>query len=83
MKAPPKRKGNSPESVLHLQGKGYLNESPSEKEGKFLAAARLSRGHATSMKAPPKRKGNTVRWGKDAWAVVIHLNESPSEKEGK
>ena len=36
MKAPPKRKGNSPslEETFRLDG---LNESPSEKEGKFMA----------------------------------------------
>ena len=57
MKAPPKRKGNAV-----LQKTKYderrLNESPSEKEGKFV----YCRGHGAddfaSMKAPPKRKGN-------------------------
>ena len=39
--------------------KAYLNESPSEKEGKCRLQARHHRSHATSMKVPPKRKGNS------------------------
>ena len=35
MKVPPKRKGNNTPQILKL-GKPRLNESPSEKEGKFL-----------------------------------------------
>ena len=36
-----------------------LNESPSEKEGKFNRAVRLTAHFRTpSMKVPPKRKGN-------------------------
>ena len=60
-----------------------LNESPSEKEGKF--AARRSRSQSVldaSMKVPPKRKGNAVfTWHRDQ--LILCLNESPSEKEGK
>ena len=59
MKALPKRKGNAP-SVLKQEIKDLsLNESPSEKEGKFAAAADLDGCvDAASMKALPKRKGN-------------------------
>ena len=36
-----------------------LNESPSEKEGKFLGDTHgIGRGRRPSMKVPPKRKGN-------------------------
>ena len=38
-----------------------LNESPSEKEGKYCCLNRLSRRFKASMKALPKRKGNTGR----------------------
>ena len=35
-----------------------LNESPSEKEGKFSKLRNLVAKHSASMKVPPKRKGN-------------------------
>ena len=35
-----------------------LNESPSEKEGKFLCLGRWVVIRWPSMKVPPKRKGN-------------------------
>ena len=48
-----------------MQGRPYkaehvwaLNESPSEKEGKFGRSHRSHRLQAPSMKVPPKRKGN-------------------------
>ena len=60
-----------------------LNESPSEKEGKFALSADLSPiGLAPSMKVPPKRKGN-LPFTQTLHALDSTLNESPSEKEGK
>ena len=38
MKVPPKRKGNTGSTCTTTEGFG-LNESPSEKEGKFMADA--------------------------------------------
>ena len=35
-----------------------LNESPSEKEGKFVVIYLSHLMHSPSMKVPPKRKGN-------------------------
>ena len=60
-----------------------LNESPSEKEGKF-AALMIAVESVTpaSMKALPKRKGNQNFKGAGV-ASSRGLNESPSEKEGK
>ena len=57
MKAPPKRKGN------HTRGDQpnhatSLNESPSEKEGKFVSQFVYNLPLIPSMKVPPKRKGN-------------------------
>ena len=81
MKVPPKRKGN-------LQQPGNrarphpLNESPSEKEGKFMADADYADMMYPSMKVPPKRKGNG-RSGSVGTNYWHPLNESPSEKEGK
>ena len=57
MKVPPKRKGNRFQG--HRSRKGFaLNESPSEKEGKWNKLTRLSAILVPSMKVPPKRKGN-------------------------
>ena len=82
MKVPPKRKGNPhhrqhPRLPLHS-----LNESPSEKEGKFLTIRRARCVMCASMKVPPKRKGNP---NPPPYLTLCTpcLNESPSEKEGK
>ena len=59
MKVPPKRKGNALLRSRCRRG-AALNESPSEKEGKFVLG-RLCGGQfyqPPSMKVPPKRKGN-------------------------
>ena len=63
MKVPPKRKGNA------ALNEGYtfiraLNESPSEKEGKFdVWNSEEGAPVVPSMKVPPKRKGNDARYG--------------------
>ena len=57
MKVPPKRKGN-PNPLNPRPRPPCLNESPSEKEGKFSANRRFSQIGQPSMKVPPKRKGN-------------------------
>ena len=59
-----------------------LNESPSEKEGKWARLLRVNGAvEVASMKVPPKRKGNTG--APEVPAKGCCLNESPSEKEGK
>ena len=58
-----------------------LNESPSEKEGKFHAVDEVIQLIVPSMKVPPKRKGNKPL--KPDASTAKALNESPSEKEGK
>ena len=64
----------------HLNG--GLNESPSQKEGKFAELMGALEGYLASMKALPKRKGNANldEHGDDRGDS---LNESPSQKEGK
>ena len=82
MKVPPKRKGNRPSWTRVGVGILRLNESPSEKEGKFSHTPTGYPPPAASMKVPPKRKGNyreLSSQGEDGTC----LNESPSEKEGK
>ena len=60
-----------------------LNESPSEKEGKFPIVLILIYGLTVpSMKVPPKRKGNRYFRALSPRRFKA-LNESPSEKEGK
>ena len=81
MKAPPKRKGNLRWLVRACSANLTLNESPSEKEGKYQCSSALQHGAAPSMKVPPKRKGNFVC--RMVTRSTSTLNESPSEKEGK
>ena len=58
MKVPPKRKGN-PNPAQATSHRRALNESPSEKEGKFTEQRGLFLAVTKpSMKVPPKRKGN-------------------------
>ena len=60
MKVPPKRKGNTTSpSPTRSQEPSALNESPSEKEGKFVLNLLSNFRIAPSMKVPPKRKGNS------------------------
>ena len=80
MKVPPKRKGNSDVHPRNVVVK-ILNESPSEKEGKFEPPQCKVGAIDSSMKVPPKRKGNEMP--APAPSPVPLLNESPSEKEGK
>ena len=58
MKVPPKRKGNPVSALVYLCATDCLNESPSEKEGKFSVQDTVLVSHRASMKVPPKRKGN-------------------------
>ena len=83
MKVPPKRKGNQRKCSRGGMRTPTLNESPSEKEGKFpLRNHAPPINSAPSMKVPPKRKGNSEGWVPNpVWPHT--LNESPSEKEGK
>ena len=58
MKVPPKRKGNGSTRAVANRGHVCLNESPSEKEGKFRRGDLYYESLKASMKVPPKRKGN-------------------------
>ena len=82
MKVPPKRKGNGSTRAVANRGHVCLNESPSEKEGKFRRGDLYYESLKASMKVPPKRKGNILAVIANA-ANTRSLNESPSEKEGK
>ena len=70
-----------PPQILSIRRHPSLNESPSEKEGKFRVLESDFVRETASMKAPPKRKGNPCR-SPDCHEAP-GLNESPSEKEGK
>ena len=45
-------------SDINGRGVEALNESPSEKEGKFKSGSHIGLIISPSMKVPPKRKGN-------------------------
>ena len=82
MKVPPKRKGNPSNGRPTGRHNSTLNESPSEKEGKFGGTNEPLGLKGPSMKVPPKRKGNLESEGMRE-RLPASLNESPSEKEGK
>ena len=68
---------------IHIHFDETLNESPSEKEGKYVEFDGYHAGMVgPSMKVPPKRKGNVKRKS-FICGLCTALNESPSEKEGK
>ena len=66
MKALPKRKGNHGLSAFGVSVAG-LNESPSQKEGKFDLYNDVKINSWASMKALPKRKGNLGFWSLSEW----------------
>ena len=71
MKALPKRKGNLRWLVRACSANLTLNESPSEKEGKWVEdGQRGARGVEPSMKVPPKRKGNFPHRRGIAWITT-------------
>ena len=45
---------------MQEMGCSRLNESPSEKEGKFMSGFSWMTAEQASMKVPPKRKGNSL-----------------------
>ena len=82
MKALPKRKGNAGLVEPSQAYRGGLNESPSEKEGKWMCrrrgGCRLERLNESPSEKEGKFHGST-----STMSIVKRLNESPSEKEGK
>ena len=69
MKVPPKRKGNGNSVGIPPRFLVALNESPSEKEGKYTPSPMAAAMSAPSMKVPPKRKGNAQQM--DTAAAVL------------
>ena len=59
-----------------------LNESPSEKEGKFLNDVHELLGPFILNESPSEKEGKFIPTNADKPDLDI-LNESPSEKEGK
>ena len=58
-----------------------LNESPSEKEGKFRIELMLMRGNpSASMKVPPKRKGNHSEVTRERVNVHASMKVPPKRK---
>ena len=82
MKVPPKRKGN------HNAGNGNhgamaLNESPSEKEGKYSRTGQQQGQTPSLNESPSEKEGKSCALRVSTVNFVSSLNESPSEKEGK
>ena len=80
MKVPPKRKGNSTVPRASLHGGFALNESPSEKEGKYVNHAEERITAMPSMKVPPKRKGNIALDTQGAGANLPSMKVPPKRK---
>ncbi len=57
MKVPPKRKGNGERCRCGLIPGRCLNESPSEKEGKFPALSRISGVRSSLNESPSEKEG--------------------------
>ena len=60
-----------------------LNESPSEKEGKFVPIWRVHRTGKVALNESPSEKEGKSQSTWKRFALPESLNESPSEKEGK
>ena len=58
-----------------------LNESPSEKEGKFSTFYRVQDKLLSLNESPSEKEGKFV--DVETFRKEFSLNESPSEKEGK
>ena len=82
MKVPPKRKGNLRWLVRACSANLTLNESPSEKEGKYERHSDMPPLRGTLNESPSEKEGKSQRMERERLEVEP-LNESPSEKEGK
>ena len=81
MKVPPKRKGNHHVNLESVDG-GTLNESPSEKEGKYKDLNTLAVALLALNESPSEKEGKSSGLVFSSFLNAA-LNESPSEKEGK
>ena len=81
MKALPKRKGNIGRTLTLLQHL-RLNESPSQKEGKFFHWSADGPLTLSLNESPSQKEGKWV-FSSPSLHYIFCLNESPSQKEGK
>ncbi len=80
MKVPPKRKGNT-DLHLMLRGIQALNESPSEKEGKWFCWMSRASTECTLNESPSEKEGKFVK----VVRVLDELNPSmkvPPKRKG-
>ena len=83
MKALPKRKGNPHSEATRAVLISSLNESPSEKEGKYPHQQNEDRERESLNESPSEKEGKFLRIDVEYRSINGGLNESPSEKEGK
>ena len=81
MKALPRRKGNLRWLVRACSANLTLNESPSEKEGKYFFLLIPHFAPIPSMKVPPKRKGNLV-FVSISWQELRPSMKVPPKRKG-
>ena len=82
MKVPPKRTGNANIGSPRVVRASALNESPSEKEGKFCHCLAFYSEEVALNESPSEKEGKSRTYGLPSRPSPA-LNESPSEKEGK
>ena len=59
MKVPPKRKGNRVQALQEDADLGGLNESPSEKEGKFGSEGAMRQSSSRLNESPSEKEGKS------------------------
>ena len=82
MKALPKRKGNTRSVPPQLKLITRLNESPSQKEGKYRLQA-FDEDWAAGLNESPSEKEGKCRLRPSVLQKRNRPNESPSKEEGK
>ena len=83
MKALPKRKGNAVKGFPFRGRFISLNESPSEKEGKFRRRVSAATPPPRCLNESPSEKEGKFDLARTTGTATGRLNESPSEKVGK
>ena len=80
MKALPKRKGNQPSPSPYRLPHASLNESPSQKEGKFRDFAVLVPAGGRLNESPTEKEGKSVRSILMAPSLLASMKALPKRK---
>ena len=79
MKVPPKRKGNADfETLAHVIA--GLNESPSEKEGKWRVCARMCLSSTCLNESPSEKEGKCAFLAQESGWAAASMKVPPKRK---